>query len=91
MTNQPGIDIYPVGLLLDIRNHRLRHGLRRFWRLVRQHKWRAARNCLNGYLAEWDYPPDGVMIYRCGRGWTKRAALRRLGIHIAKSNRKGQA
>lgn len=88
-----GISIYPVGVLRALKMttrsrdprylHREANYLRR---RIAARNWRAVRNSFNGYLAEWDYPPEGVNHHRCGRGWTKRAALRRLGIHLAFSN-----
>ena len=50
--------------------------------------WHAIRNQFNGYLAEWDYPPEGMLHNRCGAGWTRRGAVRRLGTHIARLNTK---
>ena len=84
---QGHISTYRVGLLSDLKN-------RRKWRTIRGYlfyqiemkNWRAVRNYFNGYLAEWHYPPAGVVHYRCGRGWTRKAAIRRLGIHIATVN-----
>ena len=40
---------------------------------IRHRQWRAMRNYFNGWLAE---HPDGASS--AGRGWTQRAALRRL-------------
>ena len=80
------ITTYPVGLLSDIKRRRVRQGLRYALGRAKDGNWRAVRNYFNGYLAEWDYPPAGMRHYRCGRGWTRRAAIRRLGIHIAQSN-----
>lgn len=87
MNEQSGIEAYPVGLLSDIKSRRVWRGIRGdLFPQIKRRKWRAVRNYFNGYLAEWHYPPEAVRHYRCGRGWTKRAAIRRLGIHIAKSN-----
>lgn len=67
-------DVYPVGLLLDFKRGRLRYGLRRYlMRQVRDRNWRAVRNYFNGYLAE--HRHGG---HNAGRGWTKRAAIRRV-------------
>jgi len=50
------------------------HGLRRDCiEQAGDHNWRAVRNYFNGWLAE---HPDGRSS--AGRGWTRRAALRRL-------------
>lgn len=68
-------DVYPVGLLRDIKRKRVRYGLRNYlWvYCVRGRRWRAARNYFNGYLAEHRHGEHDA-----GRGWTKRAALRRV-------------
>lgn len=86
MSGLEGIETYEVGLLLDFRRGRLRAGLRYLARQVKRREWRAVRNYFNGYLAEWHYPPLGVKHYKCGRGWTRRAARRRLGKHLVASN-----
>lgn len=69
------VDVYPVGLLSDIKRGRVRHGLRRYlWAYcIKGRRWRSARNYFNGYLAE--HRHGG---HNAGRGWTKRAAVRRL-------------
>lgn len=75
------VDIYPVGLLHDLRRFhgewlhdpapgRRRRALRRLWRDFAR-SWRR-RSYWNGFLAE-----DGGLP-RCGHGWTKRRALRDL-------------
>lgn len=92
MTEESFIEAYPVGLLRDIKRKSLSYGLKRYlWVQVRRRNWRAVRNYFNGYLAEWHYPPEGMRHHKCGRGWTKRAAIRRLGVHIAFSNLGGGA
>lgn len=89
MNPEQGITTYPVGLLSDIKRRRVRRGLSGYlWRQVKARNWRAVRNYFNGYLAEWHYRPDEVRLTHCGRGWTRRAAIRRLGVHIAKQNRR---
>lgn len=81
------IATYPVGLLHDIRNGRKFRTMRGYLLYqIERKNWRAVRNYFNGYLAEWHYPPDGVLIHRCGKGWTRKKAVRRLGIHIATVN-----
>ncbi len=80
------IEAYPVGLFLDIKRRRLRTGIRYVVEQARRRNWRAVRNYFNGYLAEWHYCPPGVAHTRCGKGWTKRRALRDLGRHIIDSN-----
>jgi hypothetical protein len=81
------ISTYPVGLLADIKHRKIRYGLRHYLLgQIKRRNWRAVRNYFNGYLAEWNYPPEGMRHYRCGKGWTKRAALSDLGRHIVDSN-----
>lgn len=70
------LDVYPVGLLMDWKHRKvrpLRRALRYPLRQARAHNWRAVRNYFNGYLAEHDGHP-----HNAGRGWTKRAAVRRV-------------
>ena len=86
MTDKPGIETYPVGLFRDLQQRRLRYGITYLKRHVKARNWRAVRNYFNGYLAEWHYPPEGMQHTHCGRGWTRRAALRRLGAHIVAMN-----
>ena len=68
-------DVYPVGLLKDVQYHRLRYGLRHYvWGYcIKGRRWRALRNYFNGYLAE-----HRGCAHNAGRGWTKKAALRRV-------------
>jgi hypothetical protein len=81
------ISTYPVGLFSDFRRKRVLYGLRNYvWMQAKRGNWRAVRNYFNGYLAEWHYPPAGMLHYKCGRGWTRKAALRRLGQHIIQCN-----
>jgi hypothetical protein len=92
-----GIETYRVGLFADLFALRINRSLRRRegagsqrypwrWFLASfRRSWRR-RSYWNGYLAEWHYCPVGVMHSRAGRGWTRRAALRRLGAHIVGSN-----
>jgi hypothetical protein len=85
------IGTYPVGLLLDIKSGKLHYGLKVYlWGQIKRRNWRAVRNYFNGYLAEWHYCPDGVRHYRCGKGWTRRAALRSLGRHIIEANQESK-
>lgn len=87
MTNESYISTYRVGLFADLKNRRTIRSMRgRVWNHAKSGNWRAVRNYFNGYLAEWHYPPSGVAYYRCGKGWTRKAAIRKLGIHIAESN-----
>lgn len=92
-----GIETYRVGLFSDIFALRINRVLRRregAW--SQRHPWRwffaslrrswRRRSYWNGFLAEWHYCPEGVHHTKCGRGWTRRAALRRLGQHIVSSN-----
>jgi hypothetical protein len=66
--------VYPVGVLDTFQR-------RKGWRTTRRYlahqihnrNWRAVRNHFNGYLAEHDGHP-----HNAGRGWTRKAALRRV-------------
>ena len=91
MSVEHGIGTYPVGVLAALLTRRgrlraLRQVARYMAHQAKRHNWRAIRNCWNGYLAEWHYPPAGVVVYRCGSGWTRRAALRSLGRNIVAAN-----
>lgn len=74
------VDVYPVGWLEACKSRRLRAEWRYFKRWAREGNWRAVRNSFNGYLAEHDGHP-----HNCGRGWTKRAAVRRVNALCAAS------
>lgn len=70
--DQQGIEVYPVGLLSDIKHKRVWNGVKGYLMVqVKRRNWRAVRNYFNGYLAEWHCCPAGV---------------RRLGQHITQSN-----
>lgn len=93
--NGHGIETYPVGILRDIKTlrQRLAHPgshYSRLWHARNALRWFARswnrRSYWNGYLAEWHYCPEGVKHTKAGRGWTRRAARRRLGQHIVASN-----
>lgn len=86
MDETSGISIYPVGVLAAWKHRRLRNQYRYLKAQVKKRNWRSIRNSFNGYLAEWDYPPEGMNYYRCGRGWTKKATLNDLGKHLAQVN-----
>lgn len=97
MTDPTEIEVYPVGVLLDLRNLRRKlrhpgHGMTR-WRELRaaarwfRRSWRR-RSYWNGYLAEVHYPPAGLTHRRAGRGWTRRAAARSLGLRLWEDNRR---
>ena len=75
-------DIYPVGLLSDIKRRRVRRGVSSFLigYCIRGRRWRSARNYFNGYLAE----HEGCH-HNAGKGWTKRAAVRRVERLCAKA------
>jgi hypothetical protein len=90
------VDVYPVGVLSDIQAawraltvlHRpnvawyyLRNARRHVWRHVRNHEWRDLRQTFNGYLAE-PSPWPSPALRRCGRGWTRKRALRNLNRRI---------
>lgn len=74
---------YPVGLLRDMKQGRLKYGLKAYaWNYcVRGKRWRALRNYFNGYLAEHEHGG-----HNAGRGWTKRAANRRVERICRKNN-----
>lgn len=58
-------------------------------KLIRDGKWNSVANSFNGYLAEWDYPPIDpryVQPQKCGHGWTRKRALRRLGKYVVEAN-----
>lgn len=94
------IDVYPVGVLSALRRARgyMRRDrkdlalrtLRQEWdllhRQISKRDWHNLRQSFNGYLAEVNYPPDGLRHNRCGRGWTKRRAMRSLGERLAADN-----
>lgn len=86
------ISVYPVGFmsgLLAVRA-RLRHRAPIAWR------WHAANfrrqwrnpNYWNGFLAEVDYPPEGLTHTMCGRGWTRQRAAENLGRRLWEDNRR---
>lgn len=81
-------DVYPVGLLHDLRgawlivratapdNRTKLRAIRRLGREFRKH-WRR-RSYWNGYLAE---PTEAGHWTRCGHGWTQIRARRDLARH----------
>lgn len=80
-------DVYPVGLLKELKEWRSRpHNARRRpdlgWRYLRnqarRRNWRAVRSYFNGYLAE---SRDGLGT-RAGHGWTTTRACRDLAKHL---------
>ena len=88
------ISVYRVGLFSDLwfAWADLRRGPRdrKWWRIknrLRQvaRSWRR-RSYWNGFLAEVNYPPAGLKHLTCGRGWTRRAAARDLGLKLWKDN-----
>jgi hypothetical protein len=91
MAERTKISVYPVGLLLDLRRlwfnilvpseriyikHRLRW-IARSWR---------RRNYWGGWHAEVDFPPPGLNHTRVGTGWTRKRAVRDLGVQLWKDN-----
>lgn len=88
--DEHGIGTYPVGVLRALLRRDRWNALRQEWRYMtyqaKRRNWRAIRNCFNGYMAEWHYPPAELIHSRCGTGWTRRAALRSLGRHLVKAN-----
>lgn len=81
-----GIGTYPVGVLADFKHKHLRRGLWYVWRQAKEGHWKAVRNSFNGYLAEWHYLPEGVVMSKCGHGWTRKRARRRLGKYLVRDN-----
>lgn len=75
-------DIYAVGVLHSLRRYRASGDRRRLWRdlgivrrELRRRDWHNLRQSFNGWLAEPVDYPDGQWRY-CGRGWTRKAAVR---------------
>lgn len=69
----------PADARRPIRRHALRAlrgQLSNTVRHARNRRWRELKNEFNGYLAEPTPLPAGLR--RCGSGWTKRRAVRRL-------------
>lgn len=84
------VDVYPVGLLTDLRRMRgyMSHPVPgasrlRMLRINLAHVARQARrrNYWNGYLAEPTPFPEGLR--RCGSGWTEQRALNDLRRRLA--------
>lgn len=90
MSDEHGIGTYPVGVMDVICGGRdWRSEVRYLWHQARRGNWRAVRNSFNGFLAEWHYPPTDPAFNHprlCGRGLTRKAALRRLGRNIVAVN-----
>lgn len=53
----------------------LRHAAQTVARHVRRRQWHELRQTFNGYLAEPTPWPEGIGLTRCGRGWTRKAAI----------------
>lgn len=94
MTTPPldHVDVYPVGALANVIHAygAARAGrwalVKNYWKSERRtirryvvgHDWHNLRQHLNGYLAEpYHWPTDGSLT-KCGRGWTRAAAMRSL-------------
>lgn len=87
LINPAGVDIYPVGLLMDLQyfvhspdrrsaRRTLRASILTLVRHVREGDWREFKNHFNGYIAE---PRDWMPgLARCGSGWTRGRAYRDL-------------
>lgn len=82
------VDIYPIGLLGDLRQmrvewwvHTRRGALRGFVRRFARSWWR--RSYWSGYHAETDSP----CATRCGHGWTRARARLDLARHVAEVSR----
>ncbi len=85
MNSNSYIEVYPVGVLMDLKHRKIQRSIRYLHYQFKARNWRAIKSSFNGYLAEWHYPPE-MRHSRCGHGWTKRRALRDLGRHIVESN-----
>lgn len=82
------VDIYPVGLMADLRTSwrlkRIRLHLKsQIWNHVRRREWRELKNTFNGYLAEPDVMPGNLT--RCGSGWTRSRAFKDLRRRVKKT------
>ena len=83
------MDVYPVGLFWEVRTYGWRKGWAKSRRFVvlqaKAGNWRAVRNHFNGYLAE-----HGHAGHNAGRGWTRRAAIRRAARICANHTQTGR-
>lgn len=70
------VDIYPVGLFLDLKQKRYKQGLKYLMYQLKKKNFRAIRQYFNGYLAEAN---EGT---RCGHAWTKSRAKKDLMYHL---------
>lgn len=77
-------DVYPVGLLYDIRLRRIRRGLRMVRHWIRRRDFRAVRNYFrNGWLTEHQHPCH----HNAGWGWSRRSSWRRAERACSKAGR----
>lgn len=83
-TEISGINVYPVGLLKDLKQKKIHRIIGFFVESLLNRTWR--KNYFNGYLAEWYYPPAKFEGLSAGHGWTKKQALRSLGDLIVEAN-----
>lgn len=79
------VQIYPVGLLRDLKDNQMLYGLRYLRRQVCNKNFRAVRLYFNGYLAELENAPADWGAITLGHGWTQRRALRSLTRNVATS------
>lgn len=85
------MSVYTVGFYSHLKHawhsRRYRPYLKRMssyvWYQFKRRNWRAIRNYFNGYLAE--PTPFPLGLHKCGRGWTKKAALRSLNRRARKA------
>lgn len=66
-----------------------RHEIRYLHSRAQEGDWRSIKSAFNGFLAEWNYPPNDSRFRhagRCGSGWTRKRALRSLGQQIVAAN-----
>lgn len=71
------VEVYPVGLFRDLKNKKLKSGMKYLMFQIKRGEFRAVRQYFNGYLAEHEFKGT-----RCGKGWTKRRAMKRLIHHL---------
>lgn len=79
------VQVYPVGLLRDLKDNRVLYGLGYLRRQLRAGNLRAVRMYFNGYLAELKNVPAEWGAISLGHGWTKNRAIRDLTHNVANS------
>lgn len=67
-------DVYPVGLLADLKLRRIKRGIRLVGSWAKGGNWRAVRNYFrNGWITEHSEPCH----HNAGWGWTQKSSARR--------------